>query len=135
MGVVEKSVTSPMKILAFDTSTSACSIALLNHEQITSFHEIAPMQHTKIILPQIKQLLLNAKLELNQLDAIAYGCGPGSFTGIRIANSIAQALAFAQDKPLIQISSLAVLAQSAYATQGWENVWVCLLYTSPSPRD
>lgn len=103
-----------MKILAFDTSTSACSVALQNGDNIVMLHEIAPMQHAQLILPMMKTLLSNASFTFNDLDAIAYGCGPGSFTGIRLASSVAQAIGFASQKPIIPISSLAILAQTAY---------------------
>lgn len=102
-----------MKLLAFDTSSAACSVAIQNNDQIKFLHQHAPMQQAKLILPMIKELLESCSLTLEQLDAIAYGCGPGSFTGIRIANSVAQAIGFAAQKPLIPVSSLAVLAQTA----------------------
>lgn len=102
------------KILVFDTSATACSVAIQNGEQIYSSHKIAPMQQAKLILPMIQTLLTEASLTFEDLDAIAYGYGPGSFTGIRIANSVAQGIAFAAKKPVIQISSLAILAQAAF---------------------
>lgn len=103
-----------MNILAIDTSASACSVALQTASQTFSKHILAPKQHTQIILPLIRELVTAANLTLADLDAISYGCGPGSFTGIRIANSVAQSLAYALKKPLIQISSLAALAYTAY---------------------
>ena len=103
-----------MKILAFDTSATVCSVAIQNGEQVRFLHKIAPMQQAKLILPMIQTLLAEFSLTFEDLDAIAYGCGPGSFTGIRIANSVAQGIAFAAQKPVIQVSSLAILAEAAY---------------------
>lgn len=116
-----------MNILAFDTSSSACSVALYVGEgladgQTYSAHEHAPMQHTSIILPMMQSLLDSAGLKLADLNAIAFGCGPGSFTGIRIAASLAQGLAYANDLPVIPISSLAACAQSAWLEHGWKQL-------------
>jgi tRNA threonylcarbamoyladenosine biosynthesis protein TsaB len=103
------------KILALDTSTDACSAALLINGEMTHFFEVTPQQHTAHILPMIKKLLDQAKVELNALDAVAFGFGPGSFTGIRLATSIAQGLAYGAKLPVIPISTLRALAQRAFA--------------------
>jgi tRNA threonylcarbamoyladenosine biosynthesis protein TsaB len=113
-----------MKILAIDTSANACSVALCVNEAIFSLHEIAPMQQTKLILPMIDSLLQQARIKLTDLNALAFGCGPGSFTGSRIAASVIQGLAFACHLPLIKVSSLAGLAQAAYADLGWKKLCV-----------
>jgi tRNA threonylcarbamoyladenosine biosynthesis protein TsaB len=115
-----------VKILAFDTSSSVCSVGLLNEDKIHSLDQLAPMQHAQLILPMILEQLNFFSLTFNQLDAIAYGCGPGSFTGIRIANSVAQALGFAWNLPIIQISSLAVMAQAAFLEKQCPNLLVSL---------
>jgi tRNA threonylcarbamoyladenosine biosynthesis protein TsaB len=115
-----------MKILAFDTSQTACSVALLLDDKIIERHEVTPMQQAKIILPMLSQLLSSENIELKQLDAIAFGCGPGSFTGVRIAVSVAQGLAFAANKPLIPVSSLAATAQAAFQKLGWKKLLVAL---------
>lgn len=115
-----------MKLLAFDTSSSACSVGLSIHGKVTFRHEIAPMQQAKLILPMISELLQSEKMPITELDAIAFGCGPGSFTGVRIAVSIAQGLAFAAEKPLISISSLAAVAQAAYQESGWQKLVVAM---------
>jgi tRNA threonylcarbamoyladenosine biosynthesis protein TsaB len=115
-----------MKILALDTSASACSVALLIDDEIHLLHEIEPMQQAKRILPMIQQLITTHQVELNTLDALAFGCGPGSFTGVRIAASVIQGLAFATGVPLIKISSLAAVAQSAYQDLGWKKLLVAM---------
>jgi tRNA threonylcarbamoyladenosine biosynthesis protein TsaB len=120
-----------VNILAFDTSSSACSVALYVEDangeaKILARHEHAPMQHTSIILPMMQALLDSARLKLAALDAIAFGCGPGSFTGIRIAASLAQGLAYANALPVIPVSSLAAAAQAAYMAHGWKSLLVAV---------
>lgn len=102
-----------MKLLAFDTSTEACSAAVYIDGQITSHYEVAPQRHAELILPMIDQVLSKAQVKLKDLDAIAFGRGPGSFTGVRIATGIAQGLAYSADLPVIPVSTLAALAHSA----------------------
>lgn len=102
-----------MKILALDTATEACSAALLCNGKISELFQIAPQQHTHYLLPMIENLLHQAGEKVGQLDAIAFGRGPGSFTGLRIATSVAQALAFATNLPLIPVSNLLAMAQTA----------------------
>ncbi len=115
-----------MNLLAFDTSSTACSVALLFDEKISFRHTIAPMQQSKLILPMIHELFSEKNITLKQVDAIAFGCGPGSFTGVRLATSVAQGLGFAGEKPLIPISSLAATAQTAYQELGWEKIVVAI---------
>lgn len=115
-----------MNLLAFDTSSEASSAALLHHEVVKVVDQVAPMQQAKQLLPLIKTLLESNSLILKDLDAIAYGCGPGSFTGIRIASCVAQALGFVAEKPIIQISSLAAMAEGAYLSHQWKNVLVAV---------
>lgn len=105
------------KILALDTSTIACSAALLIDEENTEQFVIAPAEHGQRILPMIEGLLTQAGLTLKELDAIAFGCGPGSFTGLRIAASVVQGLAFAYDLPVLAISTLAAMAQGVLRKQ------------------
>lgn len=115
-----------MKLLAIDTSASACSIALAIDNTLYTEHCIAPMQQAQLVLPLIESLLKQANVRLNDLDALAFGCGPGSFTGVRIAASIAQGLAYAANLPLIKISSLAALAQATFNELGWKSILVAV---------
>jgi tRNA threonylcarbamoyladenosine biosynthesis protein TsaB len=112
------------QILTIDTSTDACSAALWQDSK--NFHRfiLAPQNHTKFILPMIHEILAEAQTDLNQIDAVAFGAGPGSFTGIRLAASIAQGLAFAANLPVIKISCLRTLAQEVFAEFGKEKVLV-----------
>ncbi len=89
-----------VRILALDTATEACSAALLNGQQIDARFEIAPRDHTQRILPLVAELLQSQQLELTQLDALAFGRGPGSFTGVRIGIGIAQGLALGAALPM-----------------------------------
>jgi tRNA threonylcarbamoyladenosine biosynthesis protein TsaB len=112
------------KILAIDTSTDACSAALLSGNKNLHRFVVAAKQHTKLILPMIHDLLTEAQLDLNQLDTIAFGCGPGSFTGVRLAASVTQGLAFVANIPVVKISSLRTLAQEVFVELGKEKILV-----------
>ncbi|MFQ1862830.1 tRNA (adenosine(37)-N6)-threonylcarbamoyltransferase complex dimerization subunit type 1 TsaB [Aeromonas veronii] len=111
-----------LKILAVDTATEACSAALLVGDKLFSRWEEAPRDHTRKILPMVQAVLEDAGISLSDLDAIAFGRGPGSFTGVRIGISVAQGLAFGAGVPLIGISTLAAMAQGAYRLDGAEQV-------------
>ncbi|HVE44111.1 MAG TPA: tRNA (adenosine(37)-N6)-threonylcarbamoyltransferase complex dimerization subunit type 1 TsaB [Gammaproteobacteria bacterium] len=115
-----------MKLLLLDTSTSACTVALLKGEAVHLQHHVAPMQHAKLILPMIDALLKESHLTCADLDAVAYGVGPGSFTGTRIANSTAQGIGFACQLPIVPLSSLACLAQTAVKKHGWQKLLVAV---------
>lgn len=103
------------KILAIDSSTEACSVALLNEENIVKRFEIAPRKHAELLLPMVDSVLKEGDIALNQLDAVACCVGPGAFTGLRIAISVAQGLAYAANLPCIAISSLQTLAAEAFS--------------------
>ncbi len=100
-----------MKILAIETATEACSAALLIDDEVVEQYQLAPRQHTKLILPMMDDLLNQAGIQLNQLDALAFGRGPGAFTGVRIAAGVIQGAAFGADLPVVPVSTLAALAQ------------------------
>ncbi len=101
-----------MKILAIDTSTEACSACLSIDGNHLLRYKVAPREHAELILPMVDDLLKQADVSLHQLDCLAFGRGPGAFTGIRIATGVIQGLAYAVDLPVVPISSLATLAQS-----------------------
>ena len=111
-----------MKILSIDTSTEACSAALLIDGTCQEIFEIIPRQHTERVLPMVDSLLKQADLVLSQIDALAFNCGPGSFTGVRVGTSVTQGLAFSNDLPVIPVSSLAALAQLAFRMENKEKV-------------
>jgi tRNA threonylcarbamoyladenosine biosynthesis protein TsaB len=115
-----------VKLLALDTATEVCSAALWIDGQISAREETRPRRHSELILPMIESLLLEADLALTQLDAIAFGRGPGAFTGVRLAVSVAQGLGFSAGLALIGISDLrAVAAQAMLQAQGADQVLVC----------
>ncbi len=102
-----------MRILAIETSGDACSAALwLAGETLTRYEE-QPRRHVELVLPMVSALLAEAELRLAALDGIAFGAGPGSFTGVRIAVSAAQGLGLGAGLPLVGVSSLAALALAA----------------------
>ena len=111
-----------LTLLALDTSTEACSVALLYRGEKTYINELAQRTHTKRILPMIDEILANSGLRLNQVDVLAFGRGPGSFTGVRVGAGIAQGLAFGADLPVIPISNLTAMAQAAFELHQAENV-------------
>lgn len=100
-----------MKILAIETATEACSAALYADGTLTTRYQVAPRKHAELILTMVDELLSESAYSLSQLDALAFGRGPGAFTGVRIASSVIQGLALSTDRPVIAISSLAILAQ------------------------
>lgn len=104
-----------MKILSFDTSTEYLSVALAAGDQLRVRESLAVQQHSSLLLPTVSKLLAEANLTLRQLDCIAFGAGPGSFTGLRIACSAAQGLAFGVDIPVVGISTLLAMAEASGA--------------------
>ena len=109
-----------MKLLALDTATEACSAALIVDDEatgertITTRYQLAPREHSRLILKMIDDLLSEAKIQVGELDAIAFGRGPGSFMGLRIAAGVVQGIAFAHDLPVIAISCLKSIALRAH---------------------
>lgn len=102
-----------MRILAIDTATEACSAALWNDGTLSAHFEICPREHTQRILPLVQEVLTESGTTLSELDALAFGRGPGSFTGVRIGIGIAQGLALGAELPMIGVSTLATMAQGA----------------------
>ena len=99
-----------MNLLAIDTSTDLATVAIAAFGEVYSLEQEGLRQHAQLLLPMIERLLLEAKLSFSQLDGIVFGCGPGSFTGLRIACSVAKGLAYAHDLPLYPVSSLMAIA-------------------------
>ncbi|WP_373818420.1 tRNA (adenosine(37)-N6)-threonylcarbamoyltransferase complex dimerization subunit type 1 TsaB [Glaesserella sp.] len=109
-------------ILALDTATEACSVALLHQQKVTFTDELSPRTHTQRILPMIDELLSNAGISIKDVDILAFGCGPGSFTGVRVGVGIAQGLALGAELPVVPISNLLTMAEAAYQQSAAKNV-------------
>ncbi len=104
-----------MRLLALDASTEFLSLAINDDGKLLTYHEHAGQAASQLILPQIQRLLDKAALNLPDLDGIAFGAGPGSFTGVRVACGVAQGLGFGAKLPVVGVNVLAALAQSAEA--------------------
>lgn len=114
-------------LLALDASSSACSAALLiqqegSDDQLVSRFALTPREHTRRLLPMVDEVLAEAGIAPAQLDAVAYGRGPGSFTGLRIAAGTAQGLAYGLDLPLLGVSTLEALALHAHRQHGQTHI-------------
>lgn len=109
-------------ILALDTATEACSVALLHNDTISELNEISPRTHTQRILPMVDELLNQANIKINQVDFLAFGRGPGSFTGVRVGVSVAQGLAMGADLPVVAVSNLKAMAEEAFQKLGAKKV-------------
>ena len=106
-----------MQFLAFDTSTEFLSIALLVNGKVTSHFQHAGQAASQLILPQIQALLESAKIKLSDLDGIAFGAGPGAFTGVRVACGVAQGLGFGANVPVVGVNTLHAVAQASGASK------------------
>jgi len=111
-----------MKLLALDTSTEQLSLAVMDGEKKFAFEQVVGNASSAHVLPQIQALLSQAQLQLSDLDGIAYGAGPGSFTGVRIATGVTQGLALSQQLPVVGVSTLLALAEAS----GKDKVIACL---------
>ena len=115
-----------MNILSVEASSEFCSAALYTDEHIYLRQQMAPQQHAKLLLNMIDELLTEANLNLAHMDAFAYGHGPGSFTGLRIAASIVQGLAFGVNKVVVPVSTLQAIAQAAWKRHGVTQVFAAI---------
>lgn len=115
-----------MRLLAIDTVTEACSVALWQDGEITTRESIVFQSHTEHVLPMVQSLLAESETGLSQLDAIVFDRGPGSFTGLRIGAGVTQGLALGISRPVIPISSLATLAQGAWRLDEQSHVIACI---------
>jgi len=113
-----------VKLLAIDTSSVACSVAVQAGETVVERHEEKAREHTRILLPMINEALAECGLALADLDAIVLGNGPGSFIGMRIAASVAQGLAFGAGLDIVPVSSMAAVAAEVLADDDAEEVVV-----------
>lgn len=111
-----------MRILAFDTSTAACTVALFDGARWVERSEHAGASHSQRLLPIVRELRAQSGIALRALDGIAFGAGPGSFTGLRIACGVAQGLALGTGLPLLGVASLEAIAEAAHAQHGWTRV-------------
>jgi len=114
-----------MNLLAIETATETVSVALSLNGEVVERYQHAPRQHAELLLPWVEQLLADAGVGFTALDAIAFSRGPGSFTSLRIGIGVVQGLAWASDRPVIPVSSLAATAQTA-AGQGIDSALVAL---------
>ena len=113
-----------MNLLAIETSSNACSVALQAGESLSDKHVVEPREHTRILVPMIDELLQNAGVALPDLDAVVLGNGPGSFIGMRIGASVAQGLCYGAGLKIVPVSSLAAIAAEAIEAQGADKVLV-----------
>ncbi len=111
-----------MKLLAVDTATEACSAALLVDGEITQQYEVAPQMHSHMILEMIDELMAKVYLKPAQLDCLAFGRGPGSFMGIRIAAGVVQGIGFAHQLPVVPVSVLQAMALNAHRETGASHI-------------
>src|SRR5271165_5262780 len=115
-----------MRILALDASTDVCAAALGDGASWVERMELAGQRHSELLLPMVRALLSEARLELPDLDGIAFGAGPGSFTGLRIACGVAQGLALGTNLPVIGVATLEAMAESARSRSGCSRVIAAL---------
>lgn len=113
-------------LLAFDTATERMSIALAARGQVRLHEAAGGAQASAALIPAIRRLLAEAELTLSQLDAIAFGRGPGAFTGLRTACAVAQGLAFGAGKPVLPVDTLLAVAEDARAGREYMRVWVAM---------
>jgi len=122
MGLPEHNTSTALKLIAFDTASEWCTAALWQDGELTLCESHAGQRHSDLLLPMLSELLAEAGINWRQLDGIAFGMGPGSFTGLRIAASTAQGLSLAADLPVVAVSTLEAMAEDS----GHAQVLACL---------
>ena len=115
-----------MRLIAFDTSTEWCTAALWLNGAVTLREVHAGQRHSELLVPMITELCAESGVQLNQLDGLAYGMGPGSFTGLRIACGVAQGLAMGAGLQVLGVPTLEALAEEGRVATGAEHVLACL---------
>lgn len=115
-----------MNLLALDTSTESCSAAITINSVLYQQQQMTQRGHSTLILGMLDQLFKQADASIADIDALAFGRGPGSFTGVRIAVGVAQGIAFARELPVIPVSTLAAVAQQAYELTEQPNIAVAM---------
>lgn len=113
-------------VLAIETSTANCAVSIVGDGINYSQAEYAPQQHAQLMLPMVQQALQTTGLQPQQIDALAFGEGPGAFTGLRIAAGLVQGLALGWNKPVIAVSTLSALAYQGFMYNGNLSWWACL---------
>ncbi len=115
-----------LKVLAIETATEACSAALLINDAVSERYQVVPRQQSELILPMVDDLMSEAGLSANQLDGIAFGRGPGAFTGVRLASAVTQGIAFAADLPVMPVSTLAAMAENIFQNYNTDRVFTAI---------
>ncbi|MFG6432622.1 tRNA (adenosine(37)-N6)-threonylcarbamoyltransferase complex dimerization subunit type 1 TsaB [Roseateles sp. LYH14W] len=113
-------------LLALDSSTDTMALALVTPGQTKVFEAAGGAQASARMLPEVKALLAGAGLDMAALDAIAFGQGPGAFTGLRTACAVTQGLALGLDKPVLAIDSLMLVAEDARTAGAGDDIWVAM---------
>ena len=106
-------------VLAIETSTQACSVALIHEGREIVRHELLPQKHAHRVLEMVEEVMAEAQIKSDSIDLLAYGEGPGAFTGIRIASGVIQGLALGWDKPVLAVSSLLAMAEQVTHQQAY----------------
>ncbi len=119
-------MSNSIKLLALDASSDLCSVSLYLEGKVLNRQQLLPRAHARLLLPMVESFLNEADLTLQDLDVLACGRGPGSFTGIRIACSMVQSFGFGLRKPIVLVSTLRAMAAGAYRQQNLKQVLVTL---------